>query len=184
MASLERKFSAVPPAGPEPPPAMVARLANLEEEAGRLRAEIAALQDDIRWLTGAADEAEPGWLARGWVRASLLLATVGVVAVVSLPYLLHHDSPGADPTPAAATARPAPASHPTPAVPPAVRAVAREAVSEPAHIRETEIPAPTRIRSTEDRLVPAPRPRVARDRQTAEPDAALVSAPARHDNSP
>jgi hypothetical protein len=183
MASPERKFSAVPPVSPEPPSAMAARLASLEDEATRLRAEIAALQDDIRWVTGADDEAHPGWLARGWARASLLLATVGVVTIASLPYLLHRDPAGLDPAPAAATARPAPASRPAPAAP-AVRAVGREAVPEPTRVSETEIPAPVRVLSTGDRIVPAPRPRVARDHWTAAPDAAGVSAPARHDNSP
>jgi hypothetical protein len=184
MASPERKFSTVPPAGPEPPSAMAARLASLEDEATRLRAEIAALQDDIRWLTGADDEAEPGWLARGWVRASLLLATVGVVAIASLPYLLHRDPAGLDAAPAAATAAPAPASRPAPAAP-AARAVARKAIPEPARVRETEIPAPARVPATGDRIVPAPRPRLAREgRPAASDDAVVHSAPARHDNSP
>jgi hypothetical protein len=65
---------------------------SLEDEATRLRAEVAALQDEIRWLTGQ-DEDPPSWLTRGWVRASLLLTAVGLAALVSLPYLLHVEAP-------------------------------------------------------------------------------------------
>ena len=164
MASPERKISAVPPAGPAPFSGVDARLASLEDEALRLRAEIAALQDDIRWLSGDDDEAEPRWLARGWVRASLLLTTVGVVAIVSLPYLLHHDPAGAD-RPPTAIARPA-------------RAV--EPVAQP------PIPAPARILSTEDRPVPAPQPRLARERRgtSAASDPGIVTTPLSHENSP
>jgi len=40
---------------------MEARIAILEHEATRLRAEIAHLQDEIRWLTGDEEE----WMERG-----------------------------------------------------------------------------------------------------------------------
>jgi len=166
MASPERKISVVRATGPE---SVDARLAGLEDEALRLRAEIATLQDDLRWLVGEeADEAEPGWLARGWVRASLLLATVGVVAIVSLPYLLHSDPGGPDRTPAAA-ARPARADQPAPAV---LKAVGQPSIS-----------APAQHRSAEDEPIPAPRPRPTQARRAA-PDAAVVATPLSHDNSP
>src|SRR6266852_3629395 len=112
MASPERNISTGPPSGARQPSALDERLASRDDEATHLRAEVAALQDEIRWLTGE-DEEPPGWLARGWVRASLLLTAVGMVALVSLPYLLHLDASGphADPTPSA-SARPAPASDP------------------------------------------------------------------------
>jgi hypothetical protein len=112
MASPERKISVVPPPGMEPPAGVEARLASLEGEAERLRAEVAALQDEIRWLTDEEAEwsGDPafishGLLARGWVRSSLLLAAVGFVALVSVPYLFHlldaSGRPG-DPPPVAA----------------------------------------------------------------------------------
>lgn len=175
MASPERKISAVPPAGPAPFSGVDARLASLEDEALRLRAEIAALQDDIRWLSGDDDEAESRWLARGWVRASLLLTTVGVVAIVSLPYLLHHDPVGAD-RPPTATARPARAVEP----------VAQPPIPAPVRVRETVVPAPARILSTGDRPVPAPQPRLARERRdtSTAPDPGIVTAPLSHENSP
>jgi hypothetical protein len=180
MGSPERKISAVPP---ERRTGLDARLASLEDEAASLRAEIAALRDDVHWLSGADEDAEPGWLARGWVRASLLLATVGVVAIVSLPYLLHHDPPGPDRVPAA-EAQPAPAVRPTRAAPAPVRtAVAREPVPAPVRARESRVPEPARIRATEEAPAPAPRPRIARERRAATPEPE-VAAPVRSDNSP
>jgi hypothetical protein len=180
LGSPERKISAVPP---ERRGGLDARLASLEDEAASLRAEVAALRDDIHWLSGADETAEPGWLARGWVRASLLLATVGVVAIVSLPYLLHHDPPGPDPMPAV-EAEAAPVVRPTRAAPAPVRAaVAREPVPAPVRARESRVPEPVRIRAAEEAPAPAPRPRVARERQTAAPESD-AAVPGRADNSP
>jgi len=169
MASPERNISAVDQ-----------RLVSLEDEATHLRAEVAALQDEIRWLTG--QDEEPGWLARGWVRASLLLTAVGMVALVSLPYLLHLDAsgPNADPTPGtSASARPAPAvprATATPASAP-VKAVAREAA--PARGRASEVSEPARVLSGEDHAAAAPRPRPARERRGLQPSDTVVVAPAR-----
>ena len=163
MGSPERKISVVPPAGTEPPAGVEARLASLESEAERLRAEVVELQDDIRWLTDEEAEwsGDPafishGWLARGWVRASLLLATVGFVALVSVPYLFHLlDASGrpADPAPVAAASSVAPAERATPAVPSAPDAPAAinvpppERVPAPVRGRASEIPGPARVRS-------------------------------------
>jgi hypothetical protein len=173
LTSPERRLRAVPPTSPAASPGVDARLASLEEEARRLRAEIAALQDDLRWLSGADDEAEAGWLARGWVRASLLLATVGVVAIVSLPYLLHHDLP--EPTPAPVAARPAPAARNAAAVPAAVKArAARESIPAPIRVRASAASAP--VVAADDRPVPETR--------AATTDAAVFTPPLSHDGSP
>jgi len=186
MASPERNISAGPPAGARQPSALDERLASLDDEATHLRAEVAALQEEIRWLTGE-DEEPPGWLGRGWVRASLLLTAVGMVALVSLPYLLHQDSsgPSADPTPSAA-ARPAsvaPRATPQPAP---VKVVPRETLPAPARTRAPEVvpePArvqePARVHSAEGHPSAAPRPRPARERRTFQPSDAAVPAPAR-----
>jgi hypothetical protein len=142
---------------------MQARLASLEAEAAELRAEVAGLQDDLRWLAGLDDEADDeapgflsrGWLAAGWARASLLLASVGLVALVSAPYLSHLLDPSGSPdlTPvAAAESAPAvtarPASAPVPATAPReeyIAAPARAAaVPAPARLGR---PAPTRVRA-------------------------------------
>jgi len=152
MASPERNISAGPTPGSRPPSALDARLASLEDEATQLRAEVAALQEEIRWLTGQ-DEEPPGWLERGWVRASLLLTAVGMVALVSLPYLLHVDAssrPHADPTPAAS-----------------VQAATR--------VRAREVPEPTRVLSVEDHPAVAPRPRPGHERRLAQPSPAAVA---------
>lgn len=140
MASPERKISGVAPRGT---PSVETRLAGLEAEAVRLRAEVAALQDEIRWLTGD-DEADgdgglrsTGWLARGWVRASMLMAVVALVAFVSVPYVLHlldlptqrADSPG----PRAV----APGA--------ASKATASEYIPAPMRVRSPEVPAPTYV---------------------------------------
>jgi hypothetical protein len=161
MGSPERKISVVPPAGTEPPSGVEARLASLEGEAERLRAEVAALQDDIRWLTDEEAEwsGDPalishGWLARGWVRASLLLAAVGLVALVSVPYLFHLlDASGrpADPAPVAAASFVTTAERATPpaALAPAAAAptkvAPREHVPAPVRVRASEIPDPARL---------------------------------------
>jgi hypothetical protein len=174
MASPERNISAVDQ-----------RLVSLEDEATQLRAEVAALQEEIRWLTGL-DEDEHGWLARGWVRASLLLTAVGMVALVSLPYLLHLDAsgPNADPTPgASAASRPTPATA-SAAVAPAlapVKAAAREAAPAPTPTRvpASEVPAPARVLSAEDHAATAPRPRPVRERRALQTSDAVVVAPAR-----
>ncbi|MGH7385576.1 MAG: hypothetical protein ACREKG_10360 [Candidatus Rokuibacteriota bacterium] len=134
MPSPERKISAVPSGAANQPSALDARLASLEDEATRLRAEVAALQDDLRWLAGD-DEKEPGWLARGWVRASLLLATVGVVVLVSLPYLLHLDASAPDPR----------VTEPARSAPAVIEAGARAHVLAPVRVRATAAPEPARI---------------------------------------
>jgi hypothetical protein len=153
MASPERNISTGTPFGARQPSVLDERLASLEDEATHLRAEVAALQDEIRWLTGE-DEEPPGWLARGWVRASLLLTAVGMVALVSLPYLLHLDASSPhDPTPSASS-RPAPA---------APRATV----------------APARILPVDAHPDAAPRPRPARERRTVQPSDAAVAAPVR-----
>jgi len=186
MASPERNPSAEPPPGARPPSVLNARLASLEDEATQLRAEVAALQEEIRWLTGQ-DEEPPGWLERGWVRASLLLTAVGMITLVSPPYLLHVDAsrPPADPTPVA-PARPAPEPPRATVTPVPVKATAREAVPSPtnARVRAPEVPAPTRILSVEDHPGgAAPRPRVVRERGVVQPSAAaVVVAPPRAEN--
>jgi hypothetical protein len=162
MGSPERKISVVPPAGAEPPSGVEARLASLEDEAERLRTEVAALQDDIRWLTDEEAEwsGDPafishGLLARGWVRASLLLAAVGFVALVSVPYLFHLlDASGrpADPAPAAASSvataeRATPAAALAPAAPAATQVPPPERVPAPVRVRASEIPDPARVLS-------------------------------------
>jgi hypothetical protein len=164
MGSPERKISAGPPA-PEPAAGVEARLASLEAEAARLRAEVAALQDDLRWLGGEEEDGngDPaflsrGWLGAGWVRASLLLTTVGLVAIVSVPYFLHLLDPSgrpADPAPVQAAE-----SVPAAPVTRVARPAAREYVPAPTRVRSTEIPAPVRV-ATDERLI-APPPRAAR----------------------
>jgi hypothetical protein len=162
MDASERNFSVGSPGWPA---TLDARLASLEDEALRLRGEISALQDDLRWLASEA-EAEPGWLARGWVRASLLLATVGAVAIVSLPYLMHAD-PVAE-RDVAPTAQAAPAAPRAP--------VARPAAVGPAVAREA-IPAPARVHA-----IDAPEP--AREPRLSTTEAVVVTTPAHGDNSP
>lgn len=173
MASPERNISAAPPSGARPPSVLDERLATLEDEATRLRAEVAALQDEIRWLTGE-DEVPPSWLARGWVRASLLLTAVGMVALVSLPYLLHLD----DPTHSAA-ARPAPAAPRATVAPAPAKAAAQDAVLAPARVRAPEVPEPARILPVDAHPGAAPRPRPARERRPVQPSDAAIAAPVR-----
>ena len=144
MASSERKISGVASPGT---PGVEARLAGLEEEAARLRAEIAALQDEIRWLTGEGDDERgvlsQGWLARGWARASMLMAVVGFVAFVSVPYVVHlFEASAHRPDPAAAIA-------PAEAAPRSAtgRAAAPESIPAPVRVRSADIPAPARVRT-------------------------------------
>ncbi len=171
MASPERNISAVDQ-----------RLVGLEDEATRLRAEVAALQDEIRWLTGQ-DEEPAGWLSRGWVRASLLLTAVGMVALVSLPYLLHsrrlrsecRSDARRGRIRAPGPRRAAPAVAPAPVKPAAPRRRPRA----PARVRAPEGPEPARILSAEDHAAAAPRPRPVRERRAPQPSDAVVVAPAR-----
>ena len=178
MASPARNISAGPPSGARQPSALDERLASLDDEATHLRAEVAALQEEIRWITGE-DEEPPGWLARGWVRASLLLTAVGMVALVSLPYLLHLDASSPhDPTPSA-SARPAPAAPHATVVPAPVKAAAQDAVLAPARVRAPEVPEPARILPVDAHPGAAPRPRPARERRPVQPSDAAVAAPVR-----
>ncbi len=183
MSSPDRKINVVPPSGAAPP-GVEARLASLEDDAMRLRAEVEALQDDIRWLTD--DEVESGWLARGWVRASLLLTAVGAVALVSVPYLSHLlDASGqpVDPAPVAAI-HSAPITEPVAPVPSLPQASAREYVPAPVRERGTEIPEPSRV-IAEERPARPTRPAVGSERHAAgPPDAAHSSEAPRRSESP
>jgi hypothetical protein len=99
---------------------LAARLARVEAEAAALRDEVAALREDLEWLAGLDEEPElaaargnvftRGWLATGWARASLVLASLGLVMVVSVPYLMHLLGPAdaADRHPAVAALAPRP----------------------------------------------------------------------------
>jgi hypothetical protein len=172
MASPERRIQAVPSPLPTEPVDVHARLASLEAEAASLRAEVAALHADLRWLAGQDDEAagEPGllsrgWLAAGWVRASLLLTSFGLVTVVSVPYLSHLLDPSgpADPIPAVASAESAPVASPQPApvVTPPVAPVAapvaprEEYIAATSHAGAAPAATPARLHR------PAPRARAA-----------------------
>jgi hypothetical protein len=162
MALPERKISVVPAAPSSAPGSMEARLVSLEEEARQLRAELAEMQDELRWLAGDEPESggllSRGWLARGWVRASLLLATVGFVSLVSVPYLLHLLDPSgrpADPVPAAA-ARAVSAAPPLAPAPPTTLAVP-ERIPAPERVRTSVAPDPTRVLPEERRPVAARR---------------------------
>ena len=193
MDSLERKIRAVPPPDPDRPSPVDARLASLEDEAAGLRAELAALRDDIHWLSGTDDDAGPGWLARGWVRASLLLATVGLVLIVSLPYLLNGDPPDLPQGPApepAAVAPPTELARPAPTPVPRIRTVP---IPAPIPVRRTETPAapappaapvPSRAVVTDDQPVSAPPPRIMRTPGAAAPAPEVVVTPIRGENSP
>jgi hypothetical protein len=148
MALAERKISGV---ASRETSSVEARLAGLEAESARLREEVASLQDEIRWLTGEDDEDRDllshGWLGRGWVRASMLMAVGGFVAFVSVPYLwqLFETSPSqAAASSSLATIRPA-----EPAVRPAIiapKAAASEYIPAPARVRSREVPAPAYVR--------------------------------------
>jgi len=148
MALAERKISGVASRGTS---SVEARLAGLEEEAARLREEVASLQDEIQWLTGEDDEDRDlrshGWLGRGWVRASMLMAVVGFVAFVSVPYLWQLFE--ASPSQAAASSSPATIRPAEPAARPAVitpKAAASEYIPAAARVRAAEIPAPGHVR--------------------------------------
>ena len=148
-------------------PTIEARIAILEHEATRLRAEIAQLQDEIRWLTGDEEEwsgdaawLSRGWLERGWVRASLVLLVVSLIILVSVPYSLQLLDPSnrpddripvsAEASPAVPTARAATTAAPTSvAAPTAVPA--QEDMLAPALVRSTEILESTDILSSGDR---------------------------------
>lgn len=118
MASRIRHLGLVPPSPAADPAELGARLATLEAETVALRAEVAALREDVHWLAGLEDDgSEPveahgrffsrGWLAAGWARASLVLASLGLVMIVSVPYLMHLLGPAdADPLPAVARLAP------------------------------------------------------------------------------
>jgi hypothetical protein len=142
MASAERKISRVS----RGTSTVEARLAGLEEEAARLRAEVAALQDEIRWLTGEDDDGDrgllsPGRLSRGWARASMLMAVVGLVAFVSVPYVLHlFDASPSHAAQSAAAGRPAEALVRPATIAP--KAAASEYIPAPARVRSSDIPAP------------------------------------------
>lgn len=148
MALAERKISGVASRGTS---SVEARLAGLEEETARLREEVASLQDEIRWLAGE-DDADRGlishsWVGRGWVRASMLMAVVGFVALVSVPYLwqLFEASPGQ----AAASSSPATIRPAEPVARPAViapKAAASEYIPAAARVRAAEVPAPAHVR--------------------------------------
>jgi len=150
MGSFGRKISTPPATGGTPGPSLDERLANLESEANRLRAELANLQDDIRWLAGDDEEdGDPtffsrGLLARGWVRASFLLAVAGLVGLVSVPYLLHVLDPSsgrtADPIPAPTVQSVVPVA---PRSQPEQAAAPREYIPAPAVVRAPEAPEPT-----------------------------------------
>jgi hypothetical protein len=183
MSGAERKISAVPEADGDRITGVDVRLATLEDQAASLRAEVASLRDDIHWLSGAAEEEEElSWLARGWVRASLLLATVGAVTVASLPYLLHSapaDSvrvPVAESRPApivqpAAVIPPSPESRPAPVIEPAP-------VIQPARvIQPAPPPVPLRNGAREPVVKSAPREPIAkpaRVRRVETPEPARV----------
>jgi hypothetical protein len=156
MALAERKISGVAAHGTS---SVEARLAGLEAEAARLREEVASLQDEIRWLTGEDDDdnrlLRHGWLDRGWVRASLLMAVVAFVAFVSVPYLWQLFE--ASPSQAAAASSPASIRPAEPVARPAgiaPKAAASEYIPAPARVRSAEIPAPAYVRK---RAITAPR---------------------------
>ncbi|HEY7039274.1 MAG TPA: hypothetical protein VID28_10495 [Methylomirabilota bacterium] len=135
MALPERKISRV---ASHRAPSVEARLAAVEEEAARLRAEVATLQDEIAWLTDEDAEGghlSSGWLGRGWARASLLMAVVGLVAFVSVPYVSHLLD---------ASSHQADSGLAAPAVTPA-EAVAPEYIPAPVRVRAAEVPAPAYV---------------------------------------
>src|SRR5262245_31401612 len=142
MASLERNIGGVS----RGTSSVEARLTGLEEEAARLRAEVAALKDGIRWLTGEDDDDDRGlrshgWLDRGWARASMLIA---LVALVSVPYVLHLcDASPSQAAQSAARGRPAEAVVRPATIAP--KAAASENIPAPARVRSSDIPAPAYV---------------------------------------
>jgi hypothetical protein len=109
------------------------------------------------------------------VRASLVLASVGIVSLASVPYLSHLLDPAGTPEPptvAAAESAPAMAA-PRPGPPATPR---EEYIPVPVRVYSTEVPAPVRT----SRPVPAPpaRPAVARQRSRfLEPATGPTDAP-------
>ena len=181
MGSFERKISAPPATSGAPLPSLDERLANLESEADRLRAELADLQDDIRWLAGDDEEdGDPtflsrGLLARGWVRASLLLAVAALVGLVSVPYLLHVLDPSSartvEPIPAPSVQSAAPD---TPRSQPERPAAPGAYIPAPAVVRSPETPEPTQAVAAEEH----PRsPARGRERRSPAAHAAPDSSP-------
>ena len=148
MALAERKISGV---ASRETSSVEARLAGLEAEAARLREEVASLQDEIRWLTGEDDAdrglLSHGWLGHGWVRASMLMAVVGFVAFVSVPYLVHLFEAASGPAASASSPATLPPSEPVgrPAVI-APKAAASEYIPPPARVRSAEVPALAYVR--------------------------------------
>ena len=172
MASPIRRLDLVPPAPTVEAVELAARLARVEAEAAALRDELAALREDVAALSGLEDEEaepaaagdvfSPGWLATGWARASLVLASLGLVMVVSVPYLMHLLGPAdADPLPVVAQlAAPPAAPSPAPAESPGALVVA------PARLGRTATPkvraavsrSRARVRGTTPAPAPAPAP--------------------------
>jgi hypothetical protein len=183
MSGAERKISAVPEADGDHITGVDVRLATLEDQAASLRAEVASLRDDIHWLSGAAEEEEElSWLARGWVRASLLLATVGAVAVASLPYLLH-SAPADSVHVPVAESRPAPIVQPAAVIPtapvnrPAPPGEAAPVIQPARLIQPAPPPAPLRNGARESLGKSAPREphlKPARVRRVETPEPARV----------
>ena len=158
MSSPERKISAVSPEDPDRISGVDVRIATLENEAASLRAEVATLRDDIHWLSGAEEEEEElSWLARGWVRASLLLATVGAVAVASLPYLLHPASSDSAHVPVAET-RPAPLTRPATLAQPAPLIQPTPVIQPTPLTQPAEVIQPARVIQPAPAIRPAPAP--------------------------
>lgn len=183
MSSFERKISTPPATGGAPASSLDERLASLEDEASRLRAELAELQEDIRWLAGDDEEEDGdpgvfsrGLLARGWVRASFLLAVAGLVGLVSVPYLLHVLDPSsgrtADPIPAPTVQSVAPV---TARSQPEQAAAPREYIPAPAVVRSPEAPEPTPTVAAEEHSRALTR---GRERRSPAPHAAPDPSPA------
>jgi hypothetical protein len=154
MASPARRLDLVPPIPADESADLAARLARVEAEATALRDEVAALREDLDTLAGLADdEVEPapplggvfshGWLAAGWARASLVLASLGLVMLVSVPYLMHLLGP--------ADADPLPGITVTAERPPVEPVVTEPAVTETAAPARLSHPAPPKVRAAVSR---------------------------------
>ena len=183
MGSFERKISTARATGGAQAPSLDERLANLESEADRLSAELADLQDDIRWHAGDDDgeNGDPGFLSRGllahgWVRASFLLAVAGLVGLVSVPYLLHVLDPSSGRTADAIPAPPLQSVAPVaPRNEPDRAAAPREYIPAPAVVRSPETPEPTPAIAADEHPRPLMR---GRDRRAPTPHAAPDQSPA------
>jgi hypothetical protein len=167
MASPIRRLEVVPAAPTGEAAELAARLARVEAEAAALRDEVAALREDLEWLAGLDEEPElaaargnvftRGWLATGWARASLVLASLGLVMVVSVPYLMHLLGPaGADPLPVVAELAPRPAE-PAPADAAEV-APARLSRAAAPKVRSAVARSRARVRAEAPAAGPAPLP--------------------------